>query len=303
MGFSLRRALAGAVAGGAGAAVQLADNAIKAAEHDRQQADAFARQKELMQMQEESIIRREGAVLDLKEKREAKRKESIGTFMKEGLAALKEAKIDSGSIEGQRKLAEMAAANGHQDYADKFYDNAIKLGQIESTAESNRESRQVRLETARLAREGRGGSDHDDREDERGLAYAGRVGSRIKVPSRDGKDVAFASGGSYMESLYQEARDGGLSVREARNLVADTQVEINKGLAKNPGNPDAVAESALSIARKAWAPVKAPVKQESQSIVPPATPAPEKKYVPSATGFGQSSASGTNTPLVAKIPY
>jgi len=303
MGFSLRRALAGAVAGGAGAAVQLADNAIKSAEHDRQLQMQFDRQKELMAIQDENAVRREQRVYDFKEAKDTARKEKVGKFMTDGLAALKKDGIDSGSIAGQRKLAEMAAANGHQDYADKFFDNAIKLEQIESTTELRKEEMRTRAETARLGREARAGNNNNaERDDERGFAFAGQAGARIKLPSRDGKPVVFENGPAYLQGLYQEARDNDMTPKEARRLVNDTQLEITKGLRINSANPDAVAESAVGIARRAWAPVSAPKPSAAAPIVQPPAPEKPRNYIPSIGG-SQSTRSGQNSDLVSKIPY
>lgn len=304
MGFSLRRALAGAVAGGAHAAVELADNAIKSAEHDRQLQMQFDRQKELMAMQEESAVRREQHAYDMKEKLDSKKKEKVGKFMIDGLDALKKDGIDSGSIAGQRRLAEMAAASGHQDYADKFFDNAIKLEQIESTTELRKEEMRTRAETARLGREARAGNNNNaERDDERGFAFAGQAGARIKLPSRDGKPVVFENGPAYLQGLYQEARDNDMTPKEARRLVNDTQLEITKGLKINSANPDAVAESAVGIARRAWAPVSTPRQQPAAApIMQPAAPEKPRNYVPSIGG-SQSQVSGKNSDLVSKIPY
>lgn len=303
MGFSLRRALAGAVAGGAGAAVELADHAIKAAEVDRQKAQDFERQKELLAIQDENIIRREQRVYDMKERLDTSKKEKVGKFMVEGLAALKEEGIDSGSIKGQQRLAEMAAANGHQDYADKFFDNAIKLGQIESTTELRKEEMRTRAETARLGREARlGGNSKDDRDDERGFAFAGQAGARIKLPARDGKPAVFENGPAYMQGLYQEARDNGMEPKEARRLINDTQLEITKGLKINPSDPDAVAESAIGIARRAWMPANPKPAQSAAPVVQPTPAEKPRNYVPSVGG-SQSQGSGKNSNLVSQIPY
>lgn len=305
MGFSLRRALAGAVAGGAHAAVELADHAIKSAEHDRQLQMQFERQKELMAMQEETANRREQHVYDMKEKLDTGKKEKVGKFMTEGLAALKTEKIDSGSVQGQRRLAEMAAANGHQDYADKFFDNAIRLEQIESTTELRKEEMRTRAETARLGRESRAGnSSKDDRDEERGFTFAGQAGARIKLPTRDGKSAVFENGPGYMQSLYQEAIDNNMTPKDARRLINDTQLEITKGLKINSANPDAVADGAINIARRAWQPATAkPAPASAEPVVAPAPPVEKpRNYTPSAFG-SQSQVSGKGSGLVSRIPY
>lgn len=303
MGFSLKRALAGAVVGGAHAAGEIADATLKEAARQRELEEQYRRQREIIEMQDENYARRQQRVADIKEAKDIAKQTRVKEFMSTTLSALRGAGIDSGSAEGQRKLAEAAAEAGHQDYADKFYDNATRMMQISSNEDLKREEIKARVETARLARAARESSRNDsNKEDERGFTFAGMAGGRIMIPSRDGKPVKFDNGPGYMQQLYGEARENGLDPKEARRLVNDTQVAISKGLKVNADDPDDIAARALTVARRVWEPAqeKAPAPTESKGLLQ--KPAAARNYTPSIFG-SQSQSSGANSDLVSKIPY
>ena len=160
MGFSLARALAGAIAGGAGAAASIADANIKEAAASREREAQFERQRQLMREQDEIIAAREQRVADTKLKLENARRKEVSNFMNVQLDALSERGIDPGSVQGQRMLASAAARAGYQDYADKFYDNAYKQLQLNSEEAraaaqlaATKEMREMALAESRARRE------------------------------------------------------------------------------------------------------------------------------------------------------
>lgn len=301
MGFSLKRALAGAIVGGAQAVGQIADARLREVEQDRVREENFARQQQLMQMQEEVAMRREQRVAEMKEVAEENKAKRIGGFMKDGVAKLRKEGLDPGSAAGQRRLAELALENNQPALGDKFFDNAIRIDQIEGQTELRKAEIAARAEVARLSRDGRGSRVSDEDKDyEKGFTYAGQAGARIMVPDREGKLVKFDNGPGYLQGLFTEAIDNGMTAKEARRLVNDTQVAISRGVKAAPGNPDGVALDAINHVRaRMWAPVKEAPSSAAPSVPTPA-PAP-KPYTQSVFG-SQSNRSGQNTGLLGKIP-
>lgn len=305
MGFSLKRALAGAIVGGAHAVGEIADADLKEATRQRERDEAFERQKQLMEMQDENRMRRDQQVYELKEKRETEKAKRFGTFLSQVTSDLSKEGVKVGSAEGQARIGEALLKNGYPTEGDKFSDNAIRLGQIKSTEDLRREEIRARVETARLARAARESSRNDGgKEDERGFTFAGMAGQRIVVPQRDGKPVKFDNGPGYLQQLYSEARENGMDPKDARRLVNDTQIAISSGIKLNPDDPDDVATKALSVARKIWEPKKsdAPSQPSANAPAVPATAAlpgqPAKKRTP---GFFESSLMG-DEPSVADQP-
>lgn len=292
MGFSLARALAGAIAGGAGATAEIADMQIKEAAVTRQREADFERQRQLMREQDEIMAAREQRVADTKLRMEKERRAEISGFMREQLDALKEQKIDPGSIAGQRALASAAAAAGHQDYADKFYDNAIKLGQIESVAESNRESRALRAQTAQMAREDararrqestdRKASEREEKEELKRQNDIMRLGKFEGQPDREGKAPKFDAT-PRMIGVYREAMDSGMSPDDAFGAALAVRkgidLQLNKGV-----DFETAADRSVGVVVSQWRqPAQSEPQQKPVAAQPsPAAPAPkEKKYIPS----------------------
>lgn len=302
MGFSLKRALAGAIVGGAHAAGEIADATLKEATRQRERDETFERQKQLMEMQDENRMRRDQQVYELKEKRETEKAKRFGTFLSQVTSDLSKEGVKIGTAEGQARIGEALLKNGYPAEGDKFSDNAIRLGQIKSTEDLRREEIRARVETARLARAARESSRNDgSKEDERGFTFAGMAGQRIVVPQRDGKPVKFDNGPGYLQQLYSEARENGLDPKDARRLVNDTQIAISSGIKLNPDDPDDVATKALSVARKIW---QTPSASEKPTAAPATTPAPVQSAAPAKKripGFFESSLMGDD-PLAADQP-
>lgn len=303
MGFSLKRALAGAVMGAANAQVEIADANLKEAAEQRKLEEQFARQKELIAIQDENAMRREQSMISLKEEILNKRSEKDKLFLNEGLDALKKDGVNPGSIEGQRRLAEMAARNGNQNYADKFFDNAIRMGEIESKAELRKAEIATRLETARMAREARS-SGSDDKEEARLLTLADLAGKRVRVTDREGKTGSLAEASNQLQALALEAKDRGMATADIKRLLLDTSSLINLGIRENPNDPNKALFGAIEQQRRfnKWAPEPSQDKKSSAPPPPPAPPVPVKKdVVPGVfSGFGGT---GNRPPLdVGKLP-
>lgn len=290
MGFSLGRALAGAIAGGAGAVSEIADMQIKEAAVSRQREADFERQRQLMREQDEIMAMREQRVADTKQRVEKEKRDEIAGFMRTQLSALKEKGVDSGSIEGQRAIASAAAEAGYQDYADKFYDNAIRLGQIESVAESNRESRQLRAQNMQLATADaaarraestdRKNAEREEKEELKRQGDIFRLGKVAGGTDREGKAQTYDAT-PRMIGVYREAMDSGLPPAEAFGAALSVRKGIDIALNKGVDFETAADKSVLAVTSQWRAPepkkpTPAPVPQ-AQAPVPP-----KEKYIPSA---------------------
>lgn len=277
MGFSLGRALAGAIAGGAGAASEIADNQIKEAAQSRLMAQQEERQQRMNIARDEIAANRAQRVADTKERLDKNKRDKVSDFMKTNLAAMRAEKIDPGSVAGQKRLAVAAAEAGYQDYADKFFDNATRLGQIESSDGLRREEMKTRAEASRMARElnnDRKSAEKEDKEEMARQRQLDRI-SQVSITDRDGKKVSFDAA-PYLSALYREGIDNGLRPRDALDAATAARKAIDFGLTKNSDFMTVVPAvvNAAATWRKApettvtKAPVSAPV------IQAPAAPKP-----------------------------
>lgn len=293
MGFSLGRALAGAIAGGAGAAANIADGYIKEAAVSRQREADFERQRQLMREQDEIMVMREQRVAETKLRTEKTKRDEIAGFMRTQLSALKEQGVDPGSVAGQRSIASAAAEAGYQDYADKFYDNAIKLGQIESAAESNREARALRSQTMQLASADaaarrsevadRKNAEREDKEELKRQNEIYRLGQVSGQPDREGKAQKFDATPRLI-GVYREAMGSGMSPADAFGAALSVRrgidLQLNKGV-----DFETAADKSVGVVAAQWRQPAQPEKK-AESAPMPQVPAPtlvpkEKPYTPS----------------------
>lgn len=307
MGFSLKRALAGAIAGAAGAVGSIADARIKEAQQERERQQAFERQRELLELQDEIAAQREQRVEASKQRLEDAKIERMGGFMKDSLASLRESGIDPGSALGQRKLAEMALENKQPALADRFFDNANRMDEMKDRSELRKMELGNRMQIASLRRgsSAAGGNDYA-----KGLAYAGKIGARLAVTGRDGKPIKVPEGASYMESLFRDAVADGMTPEQALGAVNEMHTEIAKGLQKARGvNPLEVIEPMIdafkangytAMRRDNPAPAN-PGTQQFSTVAPKAGPAGgSEKRTPSvfeniASRFPGATAMDANT--------
>lgn len=276
MGFSLRRALAGAVAGGAGAAVQLADNAIKAAEHDRQQADAFERQKELLRIHDENAIAREQRSFEFKEKYAAKKIERYSTFLSATTAELKKEGIKPESADGQARIAAALSSNGFPAEGDKYQDNYFKLMELKSKDTLARAEQGIRLE---MARDRRAGSTDKESAKVAEKRLAETIdGFSFETRERDGKKGEPDNRAvDEVKRIVDRERRAGASVDDINSGLVKLKPAFNDERSKNPSAPGD------EIFRSAWAQVVANDKPKDQAAPPKPTvvaPEPEKKRIP-----------------------
>lgn len=149
MGFSLSRALGGALIGASGTAAHLAEQGLKEEAKQRELAAQFEKQKELIAIQDENTRNRDQSAYDFKVKREKERADRFGEFLSSTIAEMKKEGIKPFSIDGQARISEALASKGYVAEADKYSDNAKGLAQIKSNEELRKAEQAIRLEMAR----------------------------------------------------------------------------------------------------------------------------------------------------------
>lgn len=150
MGFSLKRALLGAVVGGAHAAGEVYDAQLKEAEKNRQRELDLAKTKELQEHADELLANREARKQEMLDKREADKREIYKNIVGTQTAALKEKGIGIGTAEGQQSIAEAFISAGYPEFGDKFSDNAQKAREADDRKELKKIEMANLMETRRL---------------------------------------------------------------------------------------------------------------------------------------------------------
>ena len=266
MGFSLGRALAGAIVGGSAAVADIADKRIVEATRGREADAAMDRQRTLMQEQDALIGARAERVLAAKTAHEEKKLGKIGEFYKAGLATLAKEEVNPGSIEGQRRLASMAAENGHPELADKFFDNAIKLGQIESTAELKKAEMATRAATIAASRAASGEIRTANAEARENALLLGKLGGMsnitVKDPRADKTETVHMGG--MINGVYSTVLEKTGSKKAAFKAASDVSQAMSVAGYKG-GDIAAAGNAAFKVIAEAnWA----------KPVVDPAAPAP-----------------------------
>ena len=240
MGFSLKRALLGAVVGGAHAAGEVYDAQLKEAAANRQRELDLAKQKELQVHADELLANREARKQELLDKREADKRSIYKEIVGTQTAALKEKGIGIGSAEGQQAIAEAFISAGYPEFGDKFSDNAQKAREADDRKELKKIEMDNLMETKRLngamraeARAGRIEAKDAAAENE-GFNFALRLGQKVGREEEDEKGArkfnVFESGANYTAQLYKEARANGMKIDEAKTLVNNYIIAANKAL-------------------------------------------------------------------------
>lgn len=152
MGFSLKRALLGAVVGGAHAAGEVYDAQLKEAEKNRQRELDLAKTKELQVHADELQANREARKQEMLDKREADKREIYKNIVTEQTKSLKERGIGIGTAEGQQSIAEAFISAGYPEFGDKFSDNAQKAREADDRKELKKIEMANLMETRRATR-------------------------------------------------------------------------------------------------------------------------------------------------------
>lgn len=126
MGFSLKRALLGAVVGGAHAAGEVYDAQLKEAAANRQRELDLAKTKELQAHADELLANREARKQEMLDAKQEKLRTTFKDIVNTETAALKEKGIGIGTAEGQQAIADAFISAGYPTEANLFADNAQK---------------------------------------------------------------------------------------------------------------------------------------------------------------------------------
>lgn len=152
MGFSLKRALAGAVVGGAHAAGEVFDAQLKEAAADRQRIAEEERARRQAEYADELLAKRDASKQALIDRREADKRKIYKDTVAEATAKLKENNIKIGSAEGQQSIAEAFINAGYPEFGDKFSDNAQKAREADDRKELKKIEMANLMETKRIGR-------------------------------------------------------------------------------------------------------------------------------------------------------
>jgi hypothetical protein len=186
MGFSLKRALQGAVMGAAHEAGEVFDGMIAEERKLREAAAAQDRAKELATFQADLIMDRERSRDEIKEKAKEREEEKVSKQMQGYYAAAREAGFDPNKLDGMRFIASKALEDGKAGIYDKITDNIDRREKNLADAENRKFQLQSAAEARAARKRGEADADHE-KQLQRLTTYA----NRFDVPGfdDDGKKV------------------------------------------------------------------------------------------------------------------
>ena len=149
MGFSLSRALAGAVGGAAKAAGEIFDAQLKEEQVNRQREADLEKAKEVARFTDDLSAARERRADELKAARAREERSQLSTAVQDARAGLAEKGIKFGSPEGQFAVGEALLAAGYTEFGNKFFDNGSKM----QDANNKHEEVKAKNEANRLYRQ------------------------------------------------------------------------------------------------------------------------------------------------------
>lgn len=241
MGFSLKRALAGAVAGSAHALGEIADLQLKEEAAARLRAQEVADKRMLMGEENELLLQREQRVAEMKSKMLDDERTSIGKKVVEFKAGYKG---DITTPAGQRYLAGKFGEIGRTDLANIYEDNARAAEQTRNShldrqaqlaistqnSRDNRDAIRQRREEVQLAKDAALNDKKNGVLFNQVKALADRVGTR----DRDGKFIRNDSGLAIGTEIANFALDSGKTHTQAAEFAQNAMEQFNKELQKNP---------------------------------------------------------------------
>lgn len=306
MGFSLSRALAGAVVGGAHAAGDVFSDQLAEAAKDRARVADEERAFRVAEHADSLVAAREARkqeMLDVKEKE--KRKLYSDTVQGE-IAALKEKGVAIGGVEGQTAIADAFAKAGYPEFANTYYDNAQKA----RDADDKKELRKIQLAnaaaTSAAARQGRTDAQEAKIEQRKAadeaklFRYAEGQGGRLQTFDTEANAFKpYGAGANYAAQIVHDGLAANKDHAEIREAVTK-YVNVTDAAFRSPAykgqDPSVVANKTLSDYRAKWLAPEKPVAEEKpsgQSTQPPT--AAEKKVIPPVFG-------GNNEPVQKTAP-
>lgn len=290
MGFSLRRALAGAVMGAAHAGVELADASLKQAAVDRANAEQFERQKELERLRDEALFNRQQRVDDMKEAKVKSGRKEISDIVATKVAELRDEGVDPHSAKGLLQIGSYLGEKGFDDHGQKYIERGIMLQRNDEAHEDRVDARKARSEDLKLrlaevgARRGEANDAKAERAKERDIARylpaVRSVGAEMGYRGPDNKKVDFESGEQFAQTAYLEAIDAGLSPKKALEAVSKFGLASNTQFAQRPNEMRQIAAFNLEQLRATnynQSPLAPPENSAATAVVPPAQPAAQPK--------------------------
>jgi len=230
MGFSLSRALQGAVVGAAHEAGEVFDGMIAEERKTRELEAATARTKELQVHQSDLLDARERSRDELKDARAKADRDTLSSQMKDIRAKVRETGEDPDSVKGLKLAAGFADEAGYTAIADKYRGR----GETERSHIANEENRKEMVRNRAEARAGRKreGMDAEDKAAMNGII---RQVDRLVVPgTRDenGKTIGDPDKDAAQAGLAwaEDQRDKGRSWKSIRSDLA----QITEGYARQP---------------------------------------------------------------------
>lgn len=242
MGFSLKRALAGAVVGGAHAAGEVFDAQLKEAALERERQQQFERQKELQIHQADLVMDRENRRDELKAARADKEQEKIGKNMSEIRSAVREKGLDPDKIDGLRYAAGLADEKGYTSIADK-YRVRLETERSHLANEENKKLQRIALSEGRASRK----REEMDAEERNAMIGLERLASKMVINKYDPEthkelpEERDTSAADAAMSWVYDQRDKKRSFKEIRSELSDVVSKVGKvrrdpKLGKLPGH-------------------------------------------------------------------
>ena len=224
MGFSLSRALAGAVVGATTAAGKMFDEGFAEDAKNRAREADLEKAKEVARFTDELTSAREERVNEMKLKTLARERAENKLIIGEQRSIMKEKNIDPGSAEGQSMIGTAFADAGRADQANIFYDNAQKFQLLKNQKEIHELEIKGRTDLARLARD-TALANREDTKDAAAWLKAGELGKDIMHPVTNENGVTkmerFENGSAYSRKIFDAATASGKSRQEALQITSE----------------------------------------------------------------------------------
>lgn len=268
MGFSLKRALAGAVVGGAHAAGEVFDAQLKEQAANRSRELELERQKEMARYQDELTGDRENRRDEIKAARAEKDQDKVARNMSEIRSAVREKGLDPDKIDGLRYAAGLADERGYTSIADKY---RVRL-ETERSHLANEDNKKLHMAAISESRSSRK-REQMDSEERNAMSGLERLASKLVIKKYDPdtqkeiQDQRDDSAANAAMSWAYDQRDNNRSFKEIRSelsnivnkvsavradpklgrLSGQAQFDIVMGFKKSPNQPDQVESKSDSV--------------------------------------------------------
>lgn len=274
MGFSLSRALAGAVVGGAHAAGDVFSDQLAEAAKDRARVADEERAFRVAEHADSLLAAREARKQEMLDIKEKEKRKLYSELVAEQVAGLKEKGVSVGGAEGQRAIGQAFVEKGYPEFANTFFDNAQRAQQ----ADDNKELKKIQLANAAAT--------HALARETKAAAREGKIGEAAKAEQKRYDDYVNdfdikwkkddgTSGNDPTLKHWMLNLTGGLVTKDpyaANELVRKMGMVINDVRGENP---DASPARIRALAEERLRPKSAP----AQAAAAPSS-TPPKQIIP-----------------------